>query len=197
MRNTLLLLINSLLLTGCFDDSELSTPLLGNEGIDCHSLAHWSPAYDGIKINQQHLFCGDINRKGKLVGFHAMPENKPPTHHRSSHIADSANTAGIYTLRDIRLTFDNKPYQKNFSSMFPAHCSRLQINRSIIYSIQNSHGECTSPSWASCGPNAPKNAHQQANNPFCSGNDGRSYPIASAAIRSDDNRINTAFPLYR
>ncbi len=193
MKNSLLILAAILLLSAC-SDSQLGTasPPPAFEGIDCSTLPHWSKPIEGVQLNLQHIFCGELNRKGRVVGFHAMPNGHPPSSYRDADLADKPNLQGVYTLRNIQLMFEGQ-HRKGFSSMFPNHCSAEQIKHSIVYSIQQQQGKCTSPGWASCGPSNPDTSDSK----FCNSLDGSRYLIASAQLRDNPQRINTAFPIYQ
>jgi len=143
-----------LLLSGC-----LSSQLTFASGVDCNTLAEWSSAIGSSKfeVNQHHVFCGEPGKKGAAKGFHASVDGVFPSSYVSSTGAEPANSAGVYTLRKIKLDFHGKEYTKSFSSMFPKNCSLAQINQSIVYSRLNSTGTCAETSWAQCGPNAPEN----------------------------------------
>lgn len=163
------------------------------EGINCATLPEWSETMEGYQLNQQHVFCGEAGRKDKAKGFHSMPTGNPPSHYISSMPADPVNGAGVYTLKQIRLTFASKSYVKSFSSMFPEHCSQAQVIRSIVYSLINNTGACGSPTWALCGPNAPADGEGE----YCLATNGSSFDIATAVLPSNKNRINTGFPIYK
>lgn len=162
------------------------------QGVDCATLPAWGEAVDGYQVNQHHVFCGEPGKRGRAKGFHAMPGGKPPSGYLGAVKADPANGAGIYTLKQIRLSIEGREYVKAFSSLFPSHCSLAQVNQSIVYSLKNKSGACANPGWASCGPNAPKGGGQA----YCTGRDGSIFTIATAVLPSDKRKINTGFPIY-
>lgn len=161
-------------------------------GIDCNALPAWSDPIDGFQVNQHHVFCGEPGKNSSAKGFHSTPNNESPTSYISSTSVNPPNRAGIYTLRQIKLSFNGKQYVKSFSSLFPSHCSQAQVNKSIVYSIQNKTGSCADPNWASCGPNAPAEGGAD----YCVGTNGAPYTIASALL-SGTQKINTGFPIYK
>jgi len=192
-RRILLTILLSTWLIGCGTDNDTSTantPLDG--GIDCTTLLEWSTPIEGYHVNQHHVFCGEPARKNNAKGFHATPENRPPSSYRSAINDSSPNRAGIYTLKRVRLEFNGTEYTKSFSSMFPTHCSQAQINNSIVYAQINNRGNCASPGWAKCGPNAPTTDDLR----YCQGNNGNTFEIASALLPNDTHKINTGFPIY-
>lgn len=191
----LIILLLSSWLTACNannDTGNASTEQPLDTGIDCTTLLEWSTPIEGYHVNQHHVFCGEPARADNAKGFHATPGNSPPSSYLSATHGDGPNLAGIYTLRKIKLEFNGAEHNKSFSSMFPTHCSQAQINRSIVYAHSNSQGNCASPSWAKCGPNAPSTD----NISYCQGRNGSSFEIATAALPSDRYKINTGFPLY-
>src|SRR5688572_6858301 len=50
------------------------------------SLEPWSDTEPAV--NQTHIFLGDLNRRGKPVGFHSRPGGKDPTTARLVRIID-------------------------------------------------------------------------------------------------------------
>ena len=169
------------------------TPSIAQLGIDCNTLAEWSTEVDGYQLNLHHVFCGEPGKRGRAKGFHSMPEGIAPSNYDGSESGDPVNSAGVYTLEKIELSFAEGKYTKSFSSMFPNHCSYDQVINSIVYSVQNNSGSCASPDWATCGPNAPK----QGAEAYCVATDGSTFTIATAILRSDNKKINTGFPIYR
>lgn len=162
------------------------------EGIDCDILPEWSNKIDGYQLNLHHVFCGEAGKKSRAKGFHAMPGGNAPSNFISYSPGDPTNKAGIYTLKNIKLTFAGKTYKKSFSSMFPKSCNQVQITNSIVYSRINSRGPCSSPGWASCGPNAPESGGTK----YCVAENGSFFTIASAVLPGGTKRINTGFPIY-
>ncbi|WP_177186293.1 EndoU domain-containing protein [Nitrosomonas sp. Nm166] len=170
----------------------MSTSIMA-KGIDCATLSEWSETIDGYQLNQRHVFCGEVGKKNKAKGFHAMPDGNAPSNYINSSPADPANGAGVYTLKQIQLRFAGKQYEKSFSSIFPQHCSQTQVSKSIVYSLINRTGACASPGWASCGPNAPKDG----GNEYCLAANGAHFDIATAVLPGNKTRINTGFPIYK
>ena len=157
------------------------------KGIICDQLPHWSKSKP--QVNLHHVFCGEINKRDKLTGFHAMPNGIPPSSFVKSKNTSKEDNRGIYSMRGIEMTFDGTKYTKSFSSFFPNHCTLDQLVKSIQYSHQHSEGNCSNPSWAICGPSAPA----KSSNQYCLDKNNRSFTIATPESRS--GRINTAFPV--
>jgi len=161
-------------------------------GIDCSELPNWSANIRGYRVNLHHVYCGEAGRNGRAKGFHAMPKGRAPSTYLGSKRAGRPNGAGVYTLRNVDLKIHGALYTKSFSSMFPEHCSRTQIDNSIVYSRLNNKGDCASPGWAQCGPSGPA----KDNADFCMGSNGRAFDVATALLRKS-RKINTGFPIYK
>lgn len=173
----------------CMTLTMLSFPHLTNAaGINCKALPSWSNG--NPKVNLHHVFCGEINRKGSAVGYHANPKGQKPNTYVSHRGGQSANSAGIYQWRNIELMIKGKTVQKPVSSMFPNKCSQNQIVKSIQYAATHVVKNCSNPSWAKCGPSAPSSGNR---NGYCIGNNGRAFTIATA--QNSSGKINTGFPV--
>jgi len=160
-----------------------------SKGIDCDTLAPWSTGEP--QVNLHHVFCGEINKKGRAVGYHANPQGNTPSTYVKHLSGDAKNSAGVYVWDNISLKIDGKEVRKSLSSMFPEHCSQTQIVASIQYSSAHSTS-CSSPRWASCGASAPTNSNTPSQ--YCLGADNNTFTIATALSH---NKINTGFPIYQ
>ncbi|WP_254563727.1 EndoU domain-containing protein [Oscillatoria sp. HE19RPO] len=158
------------------------------QGINCGSSSHWVTAYNNQQVNHAHIFCGEVNREGRLVGFHARPRGQNPSTVRQFRVTQSVNNQGIYGGEWTHTSGGGT----KFSTMFPDRCTTEQVLNSIAYAEAN-RVQCPNgaPNWAWCGLNAPTDSSQQTR--FCSANNGSSYRIAGATNR--DGKINTGFPL--
>ena len=159
--------------------------------LDCNKLPRWTDSKP--QVNLHHVFCGELNKRGKVTGFHAFPKDNKPSTFISAKQKTEPDHRGVFNMRNIKLTLEGKKQTKNFSSFFPEHCSFEHIVKSIQYSHTHSTGGCKSPSWAICGPSAPKDIKKQTG--YCLGLDHSPFQIASP--KSKSGRINTAFPTAR
>ena len=157
-------------------------------GINCKTLPSWSSG--SPKVNLHHVFCGELNSKGRAVGYHANPNGNTPSTYISHGGGQPANSAGIYQWNKINLSLGGKTVQKPMSSMFPDKCSQSQIVTSIQYSANKAPKSCSNPSWAKCGPSAPTSGNRAA---YCLGDNGSVFTIATA-LNSSGN-VNTGFPI--
>ncbi|WP_369127486.1 EndoU domain-containing protein [Candidatus Entotheonella palauensis] len=157
-------------------------------GIDCGKLPHWSS--DNPQVNLHHIFCGEKNRSGRAVGYHANPGGNTPSTFVSVGTKGAPNAAGLATWRQITLNLKGSNLVKPLSTMFPNSCTQNQVVKSIVYASKNATGSCASPGWAKCGPSAPSSGDR---NSYCLGKNGSVLTIATAAPRN--NKINTGFPI--
>lgn len=122
-------------------------------------------------VNQWHIFEGEINRKGKPVGFHSRPNGRDPANARVVKVKSRPNQAGIYTAT-IEVRDGNRWLQK-FSSFFPDKMSREQVMAAVTHAYKNSKNPKAQP-WR--GPS------------------GHQFQIEGYTLSKGD--INTAFPIY-
>ncbi|MDH3603782.1 MAG: EndoU domain-containing protein [Candidatus Tectomicrobia bacterium] len=125
-------------------------------------------------INFAHVFHGEINRRGKPVGFHSRPEGKDPRHARLVKRLDGPNQEGVYVARvAIREPGSEKWLEKN-SSVFPDSMSPQDVIQVILHAFRkgktDDRGKFRGPS-------------------------GRGFTIEGWTLR--DGKINTAYPIYR
>jgi len=138
-------------------------------GSDIATLEHWSAT--NPKINQWHVFQGEINRKGKPVGFHSRPGGKDPANARIVRVKSGPNRAGVYTASiEIR---DGQQWKEKFSSFFPDNMSVDAVNAAISNAFKNSKNPDRQP-W--------------------SGPSGLGFEIQGYTASRGD--INTAFPIF-
>ena len=122
-------------------------------------------------INLWHIFDGEINRRGKPVGYHSRPGGKDPATARIRSIRDSPNKSGVYTASiEIR---DGNQWKEKFSSFFPDSMSRNDVINAVLNAYENSSN-----------PNAQ---------PF-EGPSGLGFKIQG--YTSNQGGINTAFPIF-
>jgi len=122
-------------------------------------------------INLWHVFEGEINRRGKPVGFHSRPGGQDPANARVRSVKNSPNNAGVYTASiEIR---DGDQWKEKFSSFFPDSMSQDDVITAVL--------------------NAYKNSSDPQAQPF-EGPSGLGFSIQG--YTSNSGGINTAFPIY-
>lgn len=125
-------------------------------------------------INVVHIFYGEINRRGKPVGFHYRPEGKDPRHARLVKRLDGPNQEGVYVGRvAIRQPGSEIWLEKN-SSIFPDSMTPQDVVQAILHAFRNGN---TDDRGKFRGPS------------------GRGFTIEGWTLR--DGKINTAYPIYR
>ncbi|WP_159783568.1 EndoU domain-containing protein [Sodalinema gerasimenkoae] len=155
---------------------------------NCLNSSDWVTAYNNQQVNHAHIFCGELNQRGRLVGFHSRPDGRNPSTVARFNITQSPNSQGIYAGE---WTYQGRSQETKFSTMFPDSCTPTQVINSIGHAATNTVScPANAPHWAWCGPNSPGNAGDDR---FCQADDGSQYVIAGA--NRSDGRINTGFPL--
>ncbi len=84
-------------------------------------------------INLSHIFAGEINKKGKAVGFHARSFGRDPKGAYLSQLISGPNPLGVYTASsEIYDAKEERWKRKAFSSFFPDILSRKQVVNLIL-----------------------------------------------------------------
>ncbi|MDR6679856.1 EndoU domain-containing protein [Pseudomonas oryzihabitans] len=135
-------------------------------------------------VHQQHIFCGEINKKGYAVGFHSRPGGVNPQTVTDTSSPEQIKSApeGIYLLRKFSITEGGRSGQKALSTMFPDACSQADVVAAIQNAVQHSKvssGQFTGPSGSSCQAGTP----------------AASFDIVG--YLDDDGEVITAWPNYR
>jgi len=134
------------------------------------SGAKWSKTSPAINLH--HVFEGEINRKGRPVGFHSRPGGVDPSTARLVRIRDKPNKAGVYTaMIEVR---DGSRWLEKFSSFFPDQMSSAEVTDAVLNAYRNSKNKKSQP-WR--GPS------------------GLGFDIEGYTLSKGD--INTAYPIYR
>lgn len=123
-------------------------------------------------VNLHHVFEGEINRKGKPVGYHSRPGGVDPDSAKIVKMRDQPNSAGVYTA--IIAVRDQGQWKEKFSSFFPDNMSQQQVVDAVLNAYRNSSNKKSQP-WQ--GPS------------------GLGFDIQGYTLSKGD--INTAFPVYR
>jgi hypothetical protein len=124
------------------------------------------------RINLSHIFEGEINRKGRPVGFHARPGGRNPTGARVVRVLDRPNRQGVYTAAVEIRTEDGRWLEKR-STLYPDRMSR----NDVIAAILNAYRRRTTGSA------------EQFRGPS-----GQGFTIEGWY---QNGRINTAYPIYQ
>ncbi|HYN21144.1 MAG TPA: EndoU domain-containing protein [Thermoanaerobaculia bacterium] len=135
------------------------------------SLEPWSDTEPAV--NQAHIFLGDLNRRGKPVGFHSRPAGKNPKTARLVRIIDRPNRAGVYTA-DVEILDENGRWKKKRSTMYPDRLSREQVIAAVLHA------------W---------NERESLRQGKFRGPSGEGFTIEGYLLEPGE-RINTAYPIF-
>jgi hypothetical protein len=120
-------------------------------------------------VNVTHIFEGEINRRGKPVGFHSRPGGRDPENARVTRIADRPNRAGVYTAEvEIR---SNSGWLAKRSTLYPDRMDRAAVIQAVLSAFQ----------------------HRAGNGEKFRGPSGQGFTIEGYF---QGGRINTAYPIY-
>jgi hypothetical protein len=79
-------------------------------------------------INLTHVFAGEINRRGKAVGFHSRPGGVDPQGSGIARIVDRPNRLGVYTA----VVWIGRRGRTKFSTFYPDRLTRAQVIGTIL-----------------------------------------------------------------
>jgi len=83
-------------------------------------------------VNNQHIFCGEINGAGNATGFHSRPGGLNPNSVAGGNVTVPVGApAGIYRLNNFNITQAGVTRVKAFSTMFPDACSQANVLAAI------------------------------------------------------------------
>jgi hypothetical protein len=123
-------------------------------------------------VNLEHIFEGQVNRRGKPVGFHSRPGGKDPSNARLVRIIDRPNRAGVYTA-DVEIRNGAGRWLRKRSTFFPDRLSREEVVAAVLHA------------W--------NQREKGRNNPF-RGPSGEGFEIEGRPLDGGD--INTAYPIF-
>jgi hypothetical protein len=120
-------------------------------------------------VNMTHIFEGEINRRGKPVGFHSRPGGQDPENARVTRIVERPNRAGVYTAEvEIR---SNSGWLAKRSTLYPDRMDREAVIRAVLNAFHDREG----------------------NGEKFRGPSGQGFAIEGYF---QGGRINTAYPIY-
>jgi hypothetical protein len=88
-------------------------------------------------VNVTHIFEGEINARGKPVGFHSRPGGRNPQGARVVRIVDRPNRAGVYTAEvEIRSGPDSgSAWLPKRSTLYPDRLSRDAVIQAALHAF--------------------------------------------------------------
>ena len=129
------------------------------------SLSRTSPP-----VNLTHIFEGEINKRGKPVGYHSRPGGKDPAGARVARIIDRPNRLGVYTA-EVEIRSGSRWLSKR-STFYPDRMNRDAVVQAILTAYKN---RASGSSEKFRGPS------------------GRGFTIEGYY---QNGRINTAYPIF-
>jgi len=121
-------------------------------------------------VNETHIFEGQINKRGKPVGFHSRPGGRNPANARVVRVTDGPNRSGVYTA-DVEIRDGGRWLEKG-STLYPDAMSRREVIAAILHAFR----ERTGGGEKFRGPS------------------GRGFTIEGYF---QNGRINTAYPIFQ
>ncbi|HEY2739620.1 MAG TPA: EndoU domain-containing protein [Thermoanaerobaculia bacterium] len=125
-------------------------------------------------VNMTHIFNGQINKRGKPVGFHSRPGGTNPATARVVRVLDGPNRAGVYTA-DVEIRDGNQWLGKN-STLYPDAMSREEVITAVLNAFHSRSGGSGGGGEKFRGPS------------------GRGFTIEGYF---QNGRINSAYPIYQ
>jgi Bacterial EndoU nuclease len=123
-------------------------------------------------VNLEHIFEGEVNKRGKPVGYHSRPGGKDPDGARVVRIVEGPNQTGVY-IADVEIRNESGRWLKKRSTFYPDRLSREAVVAAILHAWnQRTKGR---------------------NNPF-RGPSGEGFEIEGRPLDGGD--INTAYPIF-
>ena len=122
-------------------------------------------------INLHHIFEGEINRRGKPVGFHSRPGGEAPSRARVTRIVDGPNDEGVY-IADVEIQTRSGRWQGKRSTFFPDEMGRDEVVQAILHAWEDG---------------------KKFNDGRFRGDSGEGFTIEGRTL--EDGRINTAYPI--
>ena len=144
----------------------------------------WSSGSPAVKA--QHIFCGEINGKGRAVGFHSRPGGRnPETVALTEDVRLDPRHPGVYTISRFHITEHGRTEVKTLSTMFPDRCD----TDAVIAAIQHAYAHGTRTADGFSGPSGPT----------CTDNRGQGFRIQGFTGTHGGNKggrtvIMTAYP---
>jgi len=124
-------------------------------------------------VNMSHIFNGQINKRGKPVGFHSRPGGTNPSTARVVRVLNGPNRAGVYTA-DVEIRDGSQWLGKN-STLYPDAMSREEVIAAVLNAFRSRSGG-------------------SGGGELFRGPSGRGFTIEGYF---QNGRINTAYPIYQ
>ena len=127
----------------------------------------------GPAINVEHIFEGQINRRGKPVGFHSRPGGEDPEGARMVRRVSGPNGAGVY-IAEVEIRSGSDRWLRKTSTFYPDRLSRDEVVAAILHAWED---------------------RRDLGGGKFQGDSREGFTIEGYTL--DDGGINTAYPLYK
>ena len=132
-------------------------------------------------VNLEHVFEGQINRRGKPTGFHSRPGGTDPAGARVVRRISGPNDLGVY-IAEVEIRSGTSPsganaagrWLRKTSTFFPDSMSREEVVAAILHAWEE---------------------RRDLGGDKFQGPSGEGFTIEGYTL--DDGGINTAYPLYK
>jgi Bacterial EndoU nuclease len=125
--------MQTLLRPGCFVLAVLLLPGTALPRSSQRPVEEWSRT--SPPINLTHIFEGEINKRGKPVGFHSRPGGRDPGGARVVRIVDRPNRAGVYTAEvEIRSA---SGWRSKRSTFYPDRLDQAAVIEAVLHAFAN------------------------------------------------------------
>ena len=133
--------------------------------------AEWSDTDPAI--NLEHVFEGQVNRRGKPVGFHSRPGGKNPRAARLVRPISGPNSTGVY-IAEVEIRSGSGRWLRKTSTFYPDRLGREEVVTAILHA------------W---------NDRRDLGDGKFQGDSGEGFTIEGYTL--DGGGINTAYPIYK
>lgn len=160
--------------------SALAFLLVGATTASAQIVCPQAPDPGPPAVNNQHIFCGEINGAGNATGFHSRPGGVNPNSVNNTGAPVPVGPLGIYRLVNFNIVQGGVTRVKAVSTMFPDACNQA----AVLAAIRNAA--------AAGAPNAQFNG---VSGPTCqAGNPPANFNIRG--YKDAAGGIITAYPNY-
>lgn len=163
-------------------------------------------------INRHHVYCGDINRRGRAVGFHYRADgqdprtgpgnNNPAAARITGAVKPQAGAEGWRVYRGEGIEIWSEAAERyvrkgGFSSFFPDRCSPAEVLASIRHAVTQANRPIPAKGGRFQGLSGPADGRRG----YCyrresGGGPGEAFPLSGYLnnLRDRGWTINTAYP---
>src|SRR6185436_10352494 len=125
------------LLAGCFVAEPQAEQRTSSRSSRTRGGERWSETEP--PINLTHLFEGQINKRGKPVGFHARPGGVDPEGARLARVIDGPNRVGVYVAK-VEIRASSGRWLGKTSTLYPDDFSEDDVVAAILAAFERSDG---------------------------------------------------------